>query len=343
MSEDKTLLRYSDLSSFRGEIMGIGAIEVILLHFFMYYKHNDNPLGFIGKLYEIVFSSIGVEMFLLVSGIGLFFSLKSNWNLPDFFKKRFTRVLLPYLIWGSLVYIIDDIIFDGGKVLKAILDFTFVTFFTNGDCLFWYILMACVTYLLAPLVFRGISGKRPLLCIVLWIAGAVIFAEIVKYLCPEMFGNISKAVRRFPTFFIGMYFGRLTYEDKPVKAGLYIMAAAGLVLKAMRSIERTKAVISAVPMYYVHCLYSLFFIVAIVLFFKYIKAKPVSIALKWAGKHSLELYITHIGTIRLFSCFGINFRSIPGYIAVVAVAIAASIVLRFAVDKICSVRKPERG
>lgn len=34
----KPLLRFSDLSKFRGEIMGIGAIEVILLHFFMYYK-----------------------------------------------------------------------------------------------------------------------------------------------------------------------------------------------------------------------------------------------------------------------------------------------------------------
>lgn len=63
---------YSILSKYKNELMGISIILIIIFHFFDINVNCANML--ICKLWSGVISSIGVDIFLILSGIGIYYS-----------------------------------------------------------------------------------------------------------------------------------------------------------------------------------------------------------------------------------------------------------------------------
>ena len=60
------MVKFEDLSKYRGELMGLAILFVILFHIGMPQSNFFYPLRRLGN--------IGVDMFLFVSGMGLWFS-----------------------------------------------------------------------------------------------------------------------------------------------------------------------------------------------------------------------------------------------------------------------------
>lgn len=60
----------------------------------------------IASVYNLIFGSIGVEIFLFLSGMGLFFSMRKNENVLCFYKKRLKRLSVPYVLIGGIYWII---------------------------------------------------------------------------------------------------------------------------------------------------------------------------------------------------------------------------------------------
>ena len=80
--------RKSDLSLFRNELKGLAILGVILCHMKL-------PIGE-GLLKKLLFYGYsGVDVFLLLSGYGLYVSLSRSDDLGGYLRRRAARLPLP--------------------------------------------------------------------------------------------------------------------------------------------------------------------------------------------------------------------------------------------------------
>ena len=87
-------IEWADLSRYRGELMGAAMLFIVLFHV-------DLPR------YDLYYGlrrcgNVGVDMFLFLSGIGLWYSWSKNTSLRQFFLNRYIRIYPAWLIVASL-------------------------------------------------------------------------------------------------------------------------------------------------------------------------------------------------------------------------------------------------
>ncbi|WP_278819616.1 acyltransferase family protein, partial [Hoylesella nanceiensis] len=122
------------ISKYRTELMGIAMLLVVLFHGYVPQSSWFYGLKRMGN--------VGVDVFLFLSGIGLWFSWRSCPNLKHFYKQRFLRVYPTWLLLASCFYgfhfyhksgFSNDVFDLLGDVI-AHLDF-----WLHGELTFWYI------------------------------------------------------------------------------------------------------------------------------------------------------------------------------------------------------------
>ena len=86
------LFTFKDISTYRSELMGWAILWIMMLHFTF---TQIKPLGFLAQ-----YGFAGVEIFMFVSGFGLYFSLDKDNNLFRFYKRRLLRIFPTYYILG---------------------------------------------------------------------------------------------------------------------------------------------------------------------------------------------------------------------------------------------------
>lgn len=84
---------------------------------------------------------IGVPLFLMISGSLL---LNRDYELPDFLKRRFTWILIPFIFWTLLLPIYKIFIFPLAPTLS-----NYISLFLND---YWFIWMLIGVYLFLPVV-----------------------------------------------------------------------------------------------------------------------------------------------------------------------------------------------
>lgn len=110
---------FSSISKTRGIIMGIATIWIAFFH---------SPNLHVEKLFKIeileniiIFirnlGNVGVDIFLLLSGIGLYYSFSNKNNIKEFYKKRAIRILPQVIIVAILTTAISS-----GDGIKNFLD-----------------------------------------------------------------------------------------------------------------------------------------------------------------------------------------------------------------------------
>lgn len=75
-------------------------IAVILCHIDIFYGDLNTPLQIICKLTINDIGRMGVPIFLMISGALL---LNRDYELSDFLKRRFTRIIYPFIFWMTLI------------------------------------------------------------------------------------------------------------------------------------------------------------------------------------------------------------------------------------------------
>ena len=88
----------SVLSQYRGALMGISIILIIVFHFTddcHYYSYHFS--GWISFFWRYI-SSSSVDAFLFFSGLGLYYSMKKRSDVRSFYIRRLKRILIPYCI-----------------------------------------------------------------------------------------------------------------------------------------------------------------------------------------------------------------------------------------------------
>ena len=110
-------VNYNDFSIYRSELMGISALLIFVHHLTCFVKYPHFPGD--SLLYTL---NIGVEIFFLLSGIGLYYSLSKGPRYKDYIAKRTLNVYLPALIISIPLFICIDFVFGEAKIITFLSD-----------------------------------------------------------------------------------------------------------------------------------------------------------------------------------------------------------------------------
>lgn len=300
---------FESLSKYRNVLMGLQIIFILVFHFTEDCKIYDvRYSGLISWFYNYIRSS-GVDIFLLLSGFGLYFSWKRNSDLRTFYKKRLVRVLVPYLIVAVPAWIWYDI-FEMEKGVRAVfVDLTFVTFFTEGQKWFWYISMIVLCYLVFPYFFRIVEQAEErtteqmrvlFLCLM-----ATVLTVMFELYHQDLYENINVALTRFPAFFFGILLGKTSFEKRemPVWKVWVWFVLSYLMLGFLDMKDKTIIRVYAAAFFNL----CICFVLIIVLEYMSIRKSNILRQLcglfvkitSWFGKYTLELYLVHVAIRRI--------------------------------------------
>ena len=169
----------------------------------------------------------GVDIFMFASGIGCFCSLQKNDELIEFFKRRVLRIIPTYwcflLMWTIYNGIYGEISWN--SILGNLLCVRHLT--GLGGEFNWYISAMWCMYLMAPLLKKivdKINTKYQFVSIIgVLFLFSICFWDTTTYII---------IMSRFPIFFIGMYVGKMAWQDIVIRkvgfCSCMVMMVAGI-------------------------------------------------------------------------------------------------------------------
>ena len=342
MAENKKL-DYSVLSKRRNDLFGISIVSIVIFHFFLSCQ-NAGVHTALANQYVALVGRVGVPIFLVLSGMGLFFSLSRNYNLKDFYKKRLVRILIPYLIVSVIHFFLRYIIIQGKGFLAFLKGVFFIDFITKGNSQFWFIALMLIMYAVYPLLFKIFkSGKRNLLKLGLLVGLVIVCNFAISKLMPTIYDNISVMLTRIPAFIIGVYLGEKVYNKREVHPAFWIVSALGSAAFIYFSINENMLGVSpptSLVIRYGETVYGLFLMMTLSVVLEAINSLRFSKLCAFFGGMSLELYMIHVSLRSLMGLVGFKSANVLYYFIMVLIAIALSFALQkfdsFATKKLTS-------
>lgn len=319
------------LSLYRDEIYGLSIFWIMLFHGHLievlYFK-NIPALGFLDGI--ISHGNIGVEVFLFLSGICLYFSYHKNGEPVQFMRKRIARVFPPLLlIYGPFTVFLHSM----GKmsILTAIFQLTTLRFWFTPANANWFISLILACYLFYPYIFGILYGKEEGIALraVILVLAVISCTLLVLAEAPEIYENIEIAITRFPVFIIGCAFGKAVYEKRRLPAWVWLLFAAAISICVFLL---WKDLVHSIGKRYIFILggIPLTFIMSYVL---PLTGPVIRRGLRFFGSISLELYIMHLALRNIYMkgyFFTYEKGSVTGWLFVLLI----STVLAWIVSKI---------
>lgn len=249
--------------------------------------------------------NVGVDVFLLISGIGLYYSLSRadhtdsiGRRIGSFYWKRIVRLFVPYLFLAMPYYLW---ITNGEGAGKFLLYFTQLAFPLEGLATSWYIPTTFVFYILFPLIFflqnKKITVGRYEVernTITLLMCICVLFlCRAMDHYIPDIYDNFEIGLTRLVVFIIGAGLGKEVMEKKEMS---YTAVAAGLAyIFILIYVFFVDADLTAL---WVRMLYAplgvSFAIVFAFVFYKLDGCSRIRNIFRFFGDRSLELYLSHV-------------------------------------------------
>ena len=206
---------YTRISHYKTHLMGIAVMIVVYGHLLYYHSGLQNY----EDLNWTEWYTLGsVEMFIFLSGFGIYHSLKRNRDAGQFYVKRLSR-LLPSYLPVMIVWCAWNLFKGRMRIGEAVGNLTAMGWwFQTGNQFNWYVPATLILYLISPLLFDAIERKK-----FGWAMAAMIVLNIAGWR-----SNLLMAVSRFPTYLLGMYFGCRFHQGlKPSKKEVVIWSVVG--------------------------------------------------------------------------------------------------------------------
>ncbi len=322
---------YGYLSKERQSLMGAMIIWIIFFH-------SSIDCSAFSVLVTIKrFGNLGVDVFLLLSGIGLYFSsykLSSDiengeiitWILT-FYKNRLIRILpstiMCLLPWYLYLYHGKHV-----SIFRFILDITSLSYWIDGNNRGWYISLTIVLYIIYPILFFTIVKNRKCFWGILIIVLDIAFNSMIAAAYSEWFENVNLALCRIPVFIFGCLVAPSVKQKKSYSlCGLvmYILTAVFLFWFLNNHLNVVKSFGIWRYLYGI-----LAFCVTLILSvaFHFIHCTWIFRIFKFCGKYTLEIYLTHTQILTVFEqqLSGILSRHIINILAVFCSVILAVLI-----------------
>jgi peptidoglycan/LPS O-acetylase OafA/YrhL len=273
------------VSRYRGELMGAAMLFVMLFHV---YLPRDNAFFGLRRC-----GNVGVDMFLFLSGVGLWYSWTKTPSLRHFFKNRYIRVYPAWFIMACLYYIP---LFDGHSYLTLIGEITFnSSFWLHDELNFWYVPCTMMLYTFAP-AYMNLIRKHP---VYRWLpALMILWCVVVQWVAPvnAAVGHIEIFWSRVPIFFIGINCGALVKAKTKVDGASLWLIIITFVSSFGTCVYLEQVLHDEFPIFIERMVYIPFTISGILLLCIAFRHAPSWFNGFWRmfGAISLEIYLIHL-------------------------------------------------
>jgi len=289
MSIKDKCIKLDIINDARVILLGIAAFLVVFFHT---YNLNylelinvpilSNLMNFIQRI-----GNCGVDIFLFLSGIGLYISMSKN-SVLKFYKNRFIKIIPKYLI-VLIVYSFFVVEMDGVRIIETLFG---LPFFLEGVRDGWYIAFIMLMYLIFPLIYK-IIRKYDIYALFVGLLMVVILNLTLSMVFPVDYFKWEVAFSRIPIFLIGTFIGKKIYDGskisiKTIRTCFVIQLVVLLLLYI--NVNLINFTIFA---RYLYCPLAISFVINISWLYSLLKnkdnlwLKPI----KFMGRHSLEMYL----------------------------------------------------
>ncbi len=297
---EKGGIYWSLFSKKRGILMGFATFWIVAFHGTELYSDVSIPI--ITSILKR--GNIGVEIFLIVSAIGLYFSMDQSTRIKNFYWKRIQRVLIPYLILSSWYWIWRAIV-HGEYIISFFKNYFFISFITDGVTTSWYIFLILCLYFVFPLIFKVLKKEKNLIFIII---GIDCFINLmIWYFWPNVYEYMEIALTRIPTFLCGCYIAPMVKENKKIGRKTYIINICGIIIGALFIVMFSA--LNHKDLAIMTYRYMSFFVALLLCIIIASIAKSehkIGIVLSGVGGASLEIYLLHIFVRNILSYYTVG-------------------------------------
>ena len=153
MQKNPSTYHFSQISGVRNVLFGIATLLIVAFH--SVHLADASAFPIINKITDgfLYYGNIGVDIFLFLSGVGLYYSFSKNRNVKTFYLRRGIR-LLPALLLvlaahNGLLFLMKKITF-----VRFLSNPLLLSFFIDGDKGAWFFSLLIVLYLVYPALHK---------------------------------------------------------------------------------------------------------------------------------------------------------------------------------------------
>lgn len=317
-------MEWSLLSQYRGALMGLAMIFVMFFH--------TGGLAKGSWLYALNrCGNVGVDMFLFLSGVGLWFSFCHNDSLRHYYVRRYVRIYPVWLLVAGWFYVSDYVCNNGGQsgnVVQLVANIAVNWCFWQRDAWeFWFIPAIMVMYTFAPFYMRLIRKSPDWRWLPLV---AMLFCVMVRYVAPihQYVSHIEIFWSRIPIFLLGINAGRLVMERRQLSPSAFWLVLLLFVCSLAICMNFENGLRGRFPLFLERMVYIPLSVSLMLLVCKMCNHIPRWIVafLAFVGSVSLEIYLIHANfVLPLLRPYQLGF--LPTALLMIAVSVPAAWVL----------------
>lgn len=312
--------------------MGIAIIGIVLFHYYEDLVRMKLAINPIVKIFS--YGNLGIDMFLFISGVGLCFSYKSNSNKRIFYKKRFKKIIILYLLISRPFWIWRDIILEHSFKM-FFMDISMISFFTEGNRQLWFIALIIILYIVFPyiykVIYKDIVNGVSIQCKLILLIGVVLIINgLIYFILQQLYSNIEIALTRIPAFIMGCYYGSYIYEEKIINKKFLMSTYIFIILVKGSLGFITNQDLKQILTRYLGVCIGIILCITVSIVLELIRCKKNNNFFDFFGSFTLELYMVHVLVRSFINYYNINYSiyGVNNYI------IIASLVLSILINRI---------
>ena len=326
-------IELSNISRFRAEQMGAAMLFVILFHVAL---DRGDPFYGLRRC-----GNVGVDIFLFLSGVGLWFAWAKNPSVRHFYLRRLMRIVPTWLVCATAFYLPDYL--GPQKFSRSIVDLLGdITinwdFWLHDELTFWYVPAIMALYLAAPWYMRLVS-RHPMyrwlpLLMVVW-------CVMVEWVLPihHAVGHLEIFWSRVPIFFIGINFGPLVMERRTISGDAVWLLLVTFLMTFGTCLYLEQVRHGHFPLFVERMLYIPFTVCTVLVMNRIFRRTPqwVNRSLAFVGALSLEAYLIHIHfVLEYIQPLGL------GYWPTFLLTVAMTLPMAWLLKKLCNLKHSAR-
>ena len=289
-------IELANISRFRAEQMGAAMLFVILFHVAL---DRGDPFYGLRRC-----GNVGVDIFLFLSGVGLWFSWVKTPDVLRFYRRRLLRIVPTWIVVATAFYLPDYL---GARrfshsIVDLIGDITINwDFWLHDELTFWYVPAIMALYLVAPWYMRLVQSRPvyrwlPLLM--------VIWCVMVQWVLPihHAVGHIEIFWSRVPIFFIGINFGEMVRTRRQLSSDAVWLLLVTFLMTFGTCLYLEQVRHGQFPLFVERMLYIPFTVCTVLVMNRIFRRTPqwVNRSFRLVGALSLEAYLIHIHFVLVY-------------------------------------------
>ncbi len=293
--------------SYRNLIYGLAAIWILIYHIHQKYWLT---IPHISKIINM--GNMGVDVFLLLSAVGLSYSIEKN-DTKTFYKNRLKRTFITYLLIAG-PFIVWKYFISQAMTPMTIPNFalelsTLSYFWTKeGTYPFWYVPCILLFYALYPVLYK--LYKKNKLYIICLIAVSIIAEILLVYINSPIITVTERTFSRIPIFLVGILLSNFVKKEKKIALPwvivFFVILAVTMVIYPVTNLYRIHTVLVRYC-YGIMAIALIIFGAFIMELIKKFKATDVFIKIfSFFGAISLEIYLVHVAIIRVLTHYNLH-------------------------------------